>query len=71
MFSAREKQLISNGIQEVIRATAHQELPDGEIDFDIHIKGKESWSWANIKNNGRCKNPSINPWNEMQDKGKE
>ena len=31
---------------------------------NIHIKGAESWSWADIRNNGDVQNPSINPWNE-------
>lgn len=68
MFSVREKRFIAEKIQEIIRSTNHPELPEGEIEFDIHIKGKEDWSWANIKNNGSVKVPGVNPWNEHQDK---
>jgi len=34
----------------------------------LHVDGAESWSWADIKNNGAISNPSVNPWNEAQDK---
>jgi len=70
MFSAREKQYIAKRIQEILRATDHPELPEGEISFNLHVDGAESWSWADIKNNGDCPNPSVNPHNEMMDIGK-
>lgn len=70
MFSVREKRAISDAIQKILRETNHPELPDGEISFKIHIDGAESWSWADISNNGRVKNPDVNPWNEMQDKNR-
>lgn len=68
MFSVRQKRTISSAIQEILKATAHPELPEGEIEFTLHIKGKESWSWADIQNNGAVNTPEINPWNEVQDK---
>ena len=64
MFSTSQKRLIANNIQKILHDTKHEELPDGEIEFHIHIKGAESWSWADIRNNGDVQNPSINPWNE-------
>ena len=65
MFSLKEKRQISDSVQKILRATNHPELPEGEIEFTLNVKGKESWSWANIINNERCQNPEINPWNEM------
>jgi hypothetical protein len=70
MFSVRQKQEIAQGIQEVLRATKHPELPTGEISFRIHVKGAEDWSWADIQNNGAYRDTvqSINPHNERQDR---
>ncbi len=50
----------------------HPELPNhGEIRFTLHVDGAESWSWADIRNNGAVANPGVNEWNERQDpKGK-
>jgi len=71
MFSVQQKRDISDAVQKILRATNHPELPDGEIKFLLHVEGAESWSWASIKNNGAITAPTINPWNEMQDKKKE
>lgn len=71
MFSAREKREISDKIQKILRETNHPELPKDEIEFCIHVKGKEDWPWADIKNNGAVLSPDINPYNEMQDQKKE
>lgn len=68
MFSVKQKREISDKIQNILRETNHPELPEGEIKFSIHVDGSESWSWADIKNNGQVENPSINPWNEQQAK---
>ena len=64
----RQKREISEGIQNILRETNHPELPEGEIQFEIHIKGREQWSWADIRNNSACTNPEINPHNERQDR---
>jgi len=64
LFSTKQKREISNAIQEVLRNTNHPELPHREIQFDIHIKGAENWSYAHITNNGSCVKPSVNEWNE-------
>ena len=66
MFSMQQKRDISEAVQKVLRDTNHPELPDSEIDFELHVQGSESWSWAKIRNNGAVTNPSINPHNEKQ-----
>lgn len=70
MFSVRQKREISDAVQRILRATNHPELPsgEGEIQFHLHVDGAESWSWADIKNNGAVQRPGANPWNEVQDK---
>ncbi len=68
MFSVRQKQDIADKIQKILRDTNHPELPEGEIQFHIHILGAENWSWADISNNTAIETPSVNPWNEKQDK---
>jgi len=67
MFSVRQKKEIADKIQAVLRETNHPELPDTEIQFHLHVYGAESWSYADIRNNGSVTNPTINPWNERQD----
>ena len=67
MFSVRQKREISEAVQKILRETNHPELPDSEIQFELHVIGAESWSWARIRNNGEIKNPSVNPHNEAQD----
>lgn len=68
MFSVNQKRDISEHIQQLLQETNHPELPAGEIEFVINIKGAEPWSGAVIKNNGQVENPSVNPHNERQDK---
>lgn len=71
MFSVEQKRAIAAGIQLMLRGTNHPELPPGEITFHLHVDGAESWSWADIRNNGAIDKPTINPWNELQaEKGK-
>ncbi|MCK5431368.1 MAG: hypothetical protein KAJ03_01425 [Gammaproteobacteria bacterium] len=64
MFSVKQKRELSDQIQQIIRATNHPELPEGEIQFAIHICGSGPLSWADIKNNGDVVAPSVNPHNE-------
>ena len=52
MFSPKLKMEIAEYIQQLLAETNHPELPNGEIQFLLHVDGAESWSWANIKNNG-------------------
>lgn len=70
MFSVRQKQEIAEKVQNILREMKHPELPDSEIQFKLHVDGAESWSWADIQNNGvyKEKAPSVNEWNEQQDK---
>jgi len=67
MFSVRQKREISESVQNILRATNHPELPEGEIEFHLHVAGAEGWSWADIKNNGSIATPSVNPHNEASD----
>jgi len=67
MFSVRQKREIADKIQQILRETNHPELPKGEIEFHIHIKGAEEWSWADIRNNNAVDNYSPNPHNEKMD----
>lgn len=67
MFSVRQKREIADAVQRILRATNHPELPIGEITFHLHVGGAESWSWADICNNGRVSSPGMNLYNEIQD----
>jgi len=69
MFSMKQKQEISEAVQKILHNTKHPELPRGEIDFLLRVNGAESWSWADIRNNGHFTKehpPGINPHNEKQ-----
>lgn len=66
MFSVQQKRDISDAVQKILRATNHPELPvSGEISFSLNVAGAESWSFADIKNNGAVGNPGMNPHNEL------
>lgn len=67
MFSINQKRKISKAVQKILRETSHPELPESEIEFSLHVKGKEDWSWADIKNNGSVTKPGVNLWNELQE----
>ena len=69
MFSVRQKRLIAEQVQKILRDTNHPELPEGEIQFSLSVQGKADWSYASISNNGHVKVPEVNEWNESQDKG--
>ena len=62
MFSMRQKREIAEAVQKILVETKHPELPDSEIQFQLHVEGAESWSWADIKNNGAVISPVINLW---------
>lgn len=66
MFSVQQKRAISEAVQRILKDTAHPELPRGEIQFRLHVDGVCTLSWADIRNNGAVKNPSVNQWNESQ-----
>lgn len=67
MFSIQQKRAIAEKVQAILRETGHPELRQGEIRFTLMVHGAEDWSWARIQNNGAVTNPTVNPWNEMQD----
>lgn len=67
MFSIRQKREIADAVQAILRATNRPELPSGEIQFLLHVDGSESWSWADIRNNGMVADPVPNLHNEAQD----
>jgi hypothetical protein len=67
MFSERQKREIAKAVQKILRATNHRELPEGEIQFKLHVQGAHSASWANILNNGAVLTPGNNPHNEVLD----
>ena len=70
MFSVQQKRKIAEAVQKVLRDTKHPELPADEIQFNLHVIGAESWSWADIRNNGAMTDPGVNPHNEaMDDRG--
>ena len=66
MFSVRQKHEIAKKVQ-ILRDTNHAELPEGEIQYKLCVAGAQSWSWADIANNGAVANLSVDPWNEKQD----
>ena len=67
MFSVAQKRDIADKVQQILRETGHPELPDGEIQFHLHVDGAAGWSWADIRNNGSVTNPeaNANPHNEV------
>jgi len=67
MFSVRQKREISDAVQKILRQTGHPELPDTEIKFYLRVIGVESWSWAEIMNNGSVIDPTVNSHNESMD----
>jgi len=69
MFSVRQKREIADAVQKILRDTGHPELPQEEISFNLHVDGSESWSWADIRNNGAVTTLGENPHNEAQDNG--
>lgn len=50
MLSPKVKQEIANKVQAILQQIDDDELPDGEIQFILHVDGAEGWSWANIRN---------------------
>lgn len=71
MFSLNQKRIIAQKVEEVLLSFNHPEMPTEKPEFHLHVKGKESWSWADIEPNHHFENtsPATNPWNEMQDGG--
>ena len=68
MFSIEEKKQIAAAVEKVLLDLRHPEMPTEKPVFHLHVDGKESWSWADIKPNwtfdGKEAQP-LNPWNEI------
>ena len=46
MFSVNQKIAISEAVQKVLRETKHPELPEGEINFHLHVvMGRYPQQW--------------------------
>jgi len=51
MFSIAEKKKIAEGVEALLLSFNHSEMPTEKVRFELHIEGKEAWSWANIRPN--------------------
>jgi hypothetical protein len=51
MYSHEKKMLIASAVQQILQIRKDDELPEGEINFLLHVDGEGPWSWANITNN--------------------
>ncbi len=67
MFSVRQKREIADAVQQILRSTNHPELPEGEIEFRLHVAGAGRLDYADIHNNGAVPEPEINSYNEQMD----
>lgn len=68
MFSLKEKQHIAAEIEKLLLSLNHPEMPAEKPEFELHVTGKESWSWADIRPNWEFSEgnpPAVNPWNEV------
>ena len=67
MFSQEEKKIIAEKVEYILLELRHPEMPDEKPNFLLHVDGKESWSWADIKPNWHfdVESPTINQWNEV------
>ena len=64
----QEKQDIAKKIEEFLLALNHPEMPNEKPKFKLHVDGKESWSWADIRPNWFFedgKKMNTNPFNEI------
>jgi hypothetical protein len=57
MLSSKVKQDVATKVQAILQEIDDDELPQGEINFLLHVDGKEGWSWANIRNNANRDTP--------------
>jgi len=68
MFSMKEKQYLAHVIEKTLKELNHPEMPTDKIEFRLHIRGKATWSFADIEPNwkfGIDNPPTVNPFNEM------
>jgi hypothetical protein len=66
MFTQQQKRDIAAKVQEILKETACDELPEGEIRFILHVDGEEYWSWSNIRNNSDASVPVPRPVDLIQ-----
>lgn len=67
MFSMKQKKFIAEELEKILLKLNHPEMPKEKPMFLLHVDGKESWSWADIKPNwtfNESNPPGVNPWNE-------
>ena len=68
MFSQKEKIKIAEAIEKVLLKLKHPEMPTEKPYFQLKVKGKESWSYADIEPNWVFKEGGkemkTNPFNE-------
>lgn len=66
MFSAQQKNKLAQVVEDTIKSFNHPEIDNDNIHFQLHVDGKESWSWADIRENKKD-DPKVdpNPWNEI------
>ena len=67
MFSTSEKKQIADKIEKLLLKLNHPEMPKTKPEFSLHIDGKESWNWADIKPNWTFIEdniPGVNQFNE-------
>ena len=48
MFNTEEKQKIARVIEKTLLELKHPEMPTSKPKFELHVNGKENWSWADI-----------------------
>lgn len=67
MFSLQQKKPIADAVEKVLLSFDYPEMPKMRPVFRLHVKGAESWSWADIEPNWTFEDrePGINAWNEQ------
>ncbi len=62
MFSSQQKREISMRVQAILQETTHDELPDSEINFILHVDGAESWPGLIFETTQHAKYPPLMSW---------
>ncbi len=68
VFSLKEKQHLAAEVEKLLLALNHPEMPATKPKFNLHVDGKEPWSWADIQPNwtfDAANPPGVNPFNEI------
>ena len=60
MFSFKEKQKIAAGVEKLLLSIGNPEMPLSKPYFELHVAGKEAWSWADIRPNTTIRDISPN-----------